>query len=123
MRPVTRRLGILTLTLAVAAAPAVLAACALECLAGDLRQSPSHSCHESQSTGTASITSGVHACGHSEELPVASGQLTTDGGAAPPLAMSAVAPLHPLLATAAFQFPGSTPSPPDRLALTTQLRI
>lgn len=108
------------LMFAVAAAPAMLAACSLVCTAGDSHQP--HSCHESPATGTASITNGVHACGHSEELP-ASAQLVPEGGAAPPPAIGVFVQPQSPLTTAAFQLTGFTPSPPDRLALTTQLRI
>jgi hypothetical protein len=110
---------VLVLTLAVAAAPAVLTACSLVCAAGDFHRS--HSCHESQQTGTTSVTSGVHACGHSEELPTASGQVVPESAPAPAL-MPFVPPLALQASRVVLPF-GFALSPPDRLSLTTQLRI
>lgn len=110
------------LTFAIAAAPAVLTACSLVCAAGDLHRS--HTCHESQSTGTTSVTSGVHACGHGDELPEASGQVVPESGPAPSPAITVFAQPHSLNANgAALQFLGLALSPPDRLTLTRQLRI
>lgn len=121
-----RRLGAFVLALVVTGAPAVLIACELACAAhDDGRGAPTHSCHASALESTTSITgitSGVHVCGHGDELPAASGNMMPQGAPGP--AIAAVA--SPFL-LAGDGISGRsrevTSSPPGLPKLATPLRI
>ena len=121
-----RRLGAFVLVLVVAGAPSVLTACELVCAAhDDGGGAPTHSCHSSEPEGTASITkinSGVHVCGHGDELPAASGKMMPQGAPSPAIAAAA----SPFLLdrdgiSGCFQ--SVTSLPPGPPTLITPLRI
>lgn len=121
-----RRLAAFALALVVAGAPSVLTACELACAAhDDGGGAPTHRCHSSQSEDTTSITritSGVHVCGHGDELPAASGKLMPEGAPGP-----AIAAVHSPSLPAGEGISGHSrevgSSPPGPPKLVTHLRI
>ena len=121
-----RCLGGFVLALVVASAPSALTACELVCAAHDDGGGvPAHTCHSSESddtTSTTRITSGVHVCGHGDELPAASGKLMPEGAPGPAIAAAA----SPFLLAGngvSGRSRAVTSSPPSPPKLATHLRI
>lgn len=118
--PMRQRVAALVIALMVAGAPAALIACELLCAAPDGQ--PSHACENGQPAGTTSVTGAVHACGHDDALPEASGMVTPQSSpVAMVVAVMSPQPFHaqgagPRLVVVASVLPASP-------TLKTQLRI
>ena len=121
------RLMAVTLTLVIAGAPVVTAACEALCAARETQGATAgehHSCHHPFSAPAASaITSATHECSHSDEGPSAVGQSQWSPITAPAI-VTGTFPLSPET-TAAPLIPtaGADHSPPSAVPLSRQLRI
>ena len=120
------RLMAVALTLVIAGAPVVTAACEAECAARETQGATAgehHSCHRQPSSPSISaITSATHDCGHSDEGSNAVGQSQWSPIAAPAIvtgvfALSTETTAAPLINTA-----GGDHSPPS-VPFSRQLRI
>lgn len=122
-----RRLAALVLALVVTGAPASLIACEILCAARADRASHSdaaapHSCHATQPAGTAAaVTTGVHVCGHGEELPATTAKVVPQAAPAPGDAIAAVPFL--LHTGVSHRFLTAASLPPGPSKLLTPLRI
>jgi len=121
------RLMAVTLTLVIAGAPVVTAACEAECAARDTQGATAgehHSCHHEPSAPAASaITSATHDCGHSDEGPNAVGQSQWSPIAAPAIVTGAFALSPETTAAPLINTAGGDHSPPSAVPLSRQLRI
>ena len=108
-----RRLAAAAFVFVLVGAPAALTACELVCAIADAApagNSPSHSCHGTQPPEGPAFSAGVHACGHSSELPeakTAASVTAAPGAAAAPVSARIAAPD----ALLAHEFVTSRPRP------------
>lgn len=122
-----RRLLTLVLVLTFAGAPVVIEACQAACAATDEHGSAAshvamdHTCHDVAVSLSAITRADVHLCGHDNELPSAP-QGTPHGLDAPDVVATVVASPPQQDFCAAPSVPAS-PSPPERAARTTQIRV
>ena len=120
------RLWAAALALVLTGSPVVTTACQAACAA---RESASammgehHSCHrEAPSSNGPALTGTAHACGHSNDSPNAIDQ-SLQLFATPAVTVATFSLMPPSADASKGGFARVEPSPPDLLALNTQLRV
>jgi len=123
-----RRLAAFVLALGITGAPASLTACEILCASRANHEShgdgagPRHSCHATEPNDTAAaVTTGVHVCGHGEELPAAAAKIVPQAAPAPTDAIPALPSLLHTGVSHRFHTVASPPPGPSKLL--TPLRI